>query len=88
MGLDAVEIRLHVEEEFGIEFTDREAEAIRTVGDLLRATTRRYETRDPSRAIAHSEPSLERIIEIVAMQLGISRDRVTAESRFIEDLYS
>jgi acyl carrier protein len=87
VSFDAVEIRLHVEEEFGIEFSDNEAEAIRTVGELFQTVMEHYGAREPSRSIAYSEPSLEKVIEIVALQLGIRQDKVTADSRF-EDLYS
>ena len=81
MGLDSVELVVETEKRFGIVITDREAESIRTVGDLhdlVRAKTEE----------AGSSPSdlWEAVCALVSHQLGASREKLRRETRFVEDL--
>ena len=47
MGLDSVELVLAIEEEFGIDIPDRDAEKMRTVGDMYEWLKIRLSTADP-----------------------------------------
>ena len=84
MGLDSVEIVLHVEEQFDIDVPDETAAAIRTVQQLCDCVVQLVEEQN-SIALDHGE-TMEQVVDIVAMQLGVKRDRVTPEARFVEDL--
>lgn len=100
MGLDGVEIVMLVDEEFGISIPDAEAEACRTVGQLVEAAFHNIKVLPPPSAesqrwrrarfrptapFTRDEVSL-RVRKIVAEQLGLPLDDVREESRFIEDL--
>jgi acyl carrier protein len=81
MGLDSVEIVLELEETFAIDIPDADAEAVQTVGDLTALV----------RDLANLPPELddatfEKIAAIIADQMAYPKDRITRQSRLIEDL--
>lgn len=84
MGLDSVELVLHTEEEFDIEIPDETAAAIRTVQQLCDSVVQLVEEQN-NIALDRNE-TMEQVIDIVVMQLGVKRERVTPEARFVEDL--
>lgn len=84
MGLDSVELVLHIEEQFEIEIPDQTAAAIRTVRQLCDCVVQLVEEQH-NIALDRGE-TMEQVIDMVVMQLGVERSRVTSEARFVEDL--
>ncbi|REJ75259.1 MAG: hypothetical protein DWQ47_07160 [Acidobacteria bacterium] len=83
MGLDLVEIVMRTEEEFDIEISDPEAEAIKTPGELINFVKTRPEV---VRQELKEEEIRNRIWSILEDELGIKREEWTDNSRFIEDM--
>lgn len=84
MGLDSVEIILAVEEEFGLEIPDAEAERLFTVGDLhgfVVAELRRAGRADPDDAAVFA-----RLRGIICRQVGVEPEAVVPTARFAKDL--
>ncbi len=85
MGLDSVELVLHVEEEFDIEVSDEAAEQTRTVQQLHDLVLRLAE--EQKQTVLDGAETMEKLIDIIVMQLGVKREKVVPEARFVEDLY-
>lgn len=80
MGLDIVEMVMEVERTFGFEIPNADAGRLRTVGDLHRYI------RDHVPG-APKDPELwERLVDVIERESGARRDRIRAESSFVEDL--
>ena len=84
MGLDSVELLLHAEEEFDIRIPDEIAEQIRTVRQFHKSVLQI--SKEQNNSVLNSEETMEKLVEIVAEQLGVKREDVTPDARFIEDL--
>ena len=84
MGLDSVELLLHTEEEFEIKIPDETAEQIRTVQQLHDCVLQLVEEQRDLTLDNHE--TMQKLVDIVVMQLGVKRDKVTPEARFVEDL--
>ena len=91
MGLDIVELVMEVEETFGIDIPDQDAERLRTVGDLywyvrehVPSPPASNETRD------HADPPAdelwERLLDVIEKEAGVKRDRLVPTARFVDDL--
>jgi hypothetical protein len=73
MGLDIVELVMAVEEGFGIDIADEEAERIVTVGDLRDAILRRLKNPDPFRV-------WDALCEMIAESAGVLRTQIKPET--------
>ena len=81
MGLDGVEIVLELEDTFAIKIPDEDAEAVKTVGDLV-ALVRDLAGLSPEL----DDATFEKVAAIIADQMAYLKDRITRDSRLIEDL--
>jgi acyl carrier protein len=83
MGLDTVELVMAIEDEFSIVIPDIYAERLLTVGDVTSYVTERLarEGRPLPR-----EQVFERVCKVTCEQAGTTRDRLTEDTRFIDDL--
>ena len=79
MGLDAVELVLEVEDEFGIAIPDRDAERLRTVGDLHDYACRRV-AGVPS-GVCRSRSAFYALRRSVVARLGVDRRAVRPDAR-------
>ena len=110
MGLDGVELVMAIEEEFGCDITDPEAERVATPRDLIDLLMAKQSRGQlfvkPARAPSYTqqlfdlvkpkqpprssplsrEEVAEKVMAITSEQLGISRDNITENSRYIEDM--
>jgi len=84
MGLDSVELVMHIEEEFAIEIPDETAEQIRTVQQLHDCVLQLVE--EKTNTALNSDETMRKVIDIVVMQLGVKREKVTPEAHFVDDL--
>ena len=78
MGIDAIDIVMGLEEEFGIEISS-EAREFQTVGDLSAWISKQV----PSQPATAVWPTVQRI---VAEKLNMPTARVQPESHWVEDL--
>ena len=90
MGLDIVELVMTVEETFGIEIPDRDAERLRTVGDLYWYVREHGQGRPVLSAgspeAAPAGELWERLLDIIERQTGLDRGQLTPAARFVDDL--
>ena len=84
MGLDAVELVMATEEEFGIQIANSDAEKILRVGDLHAYVVRKL--RERNEAGVDEADVWKRLQQVVVEQLGVEPDEVVPSARFIEDL--
>ena len=84
MGLDAVEIVMELEKEFGVSIPDAEASRVVTTADLrdcvLRQLARSGRSPDPQQVWV-------RVRQIIADQSGIAAHLIYPEARLVEDLH-
>ena len=90
MGLDIVELVMTVEEAFGIDIPDRDAERLRTIGDLYwyvreHAPSASVPTVDSQHALPN-DVLWERLIDVIEKETGVERARLTPAARFVDDL--
>ncbi len=84
MGLDTVEIVLWAENEFGVEMPDQEITNIYTVGEFATYIANKVnETKGTSFDYADILPKL---LEVLESDYGVDKDKVTLNSRFVQDL--
>ncbi len=85
MGLASVELIMAIEDEFGVEFPETNAEKFAIVGNLhdfiLLSLKRRGETPD-------EEEVWERVRAIVVEQLGVRLEEVTHAAHIVDDLHA
>jgi len=83
MGLDTVELIMAVEDRFGIDISDQEAERLVTVGLLHQCVvdelTRRGSAVEPQRLY-------EELRALICEQLGVPPEQVVPGAHFIDDL--
>lgn len=83
MGLDSVELVMRIEDEFGVEMSNAEAEKIMLAGDLhafvMKALSHKGEQADEAQVWS-------RVREIIVEQLGVRPEEVTPTAHFIRDL--
>ena len=80
MGLDSVELIMAVEEAFGIEIANAEAETIVTVGDLLQIVLHHLPESE------RSETVWPRLREVIIEDTGVKPDLVTLDAEIVRDL--
>ncbi len=81
MGLDGVEIVLELEDTFAIKIPDEDAEAVKTVGDLV-ALVRDLAGLPPEL----DDATFDKIAAIIADQLHFPEGLIRPDSRLVEDL--
>jgi acyl carrier protein len=88
MGLDSVELVLSVEREWELEIPDAAAERMRTVGDMYWYVLERLTERARAAGGPAPDPAAvwARLVDIIATEIGVERERVRPEASFIEDL--
>ncbi len=88
MGLDSVELIMEIEEHFDINFEDRIAQQMETVGDVLRIVLAKVQAKnDDSEDKSLSEPEvLLQLQKIIARSGGVQIERVTLDARIVSDL--
>ncbi len=84
MGLDSVELVIGSEQEFEIQISDDDAEKVRTVQHLLELVIRL--AKEQNHVDLDHDETFTKIVDIVSEQLGVKRDKVIPEARFVEDL--
>ena len=84
MGLDTVELVMAIEEEFGVEIPDADAERLRSVGDVASYVFEELQRRGRRDMDANSV--IERVRAVTVAQLGVDPDVVFPWTRFVEDL--
>lgn len=84
MGLDTVEFVIEIEQEFGIEISDEDAEKLAIVGDIARYVVAqcKYQTKIE----LTFENALNRVIEILVSSYAIPRRNINSTSHVVEDL--
>ena len=83
MGLEIIEIRISIEDEFGIEIPDAEAAELDTVGKLFDYILAKV---DQSEATTDQANIWQRYITIISNQLNVQSDRIQKNHHFINDL--
>lgn len=83
MGLDTVELVMAVEKRFSIDIVDKDAAQLTTVGQL-----HQYVVEQLSR---QSSPLKQNevyaiLADLICHQLGVKREEVTPDARFVDDL--
>ncbi len=86
MGLDTVELVMALEEEFGVEIPDEEAERIVTVGDARDFIVGKLRERAEGPDVVDPEEVFSRVKATVVEQSGVSPEKVTLDAAFIDDL--
>jgi acyl carrier protein len=84
MGLDIVELVLAVEERFGIEVLDIDAEKVETVGELQELILKRMQRTTEAPPAASEVWSV--LQEILVEEFGIPPGKVKPEARLVADL--
>ena len=90
MGLDTVELLWDVESRFGIEISDADAAACRTVGQLnsivARLIAERASIVQGQRITPEPDLSWAMLVEIVVAESGVSRERIHRDAEWGRDL--
>lgn len=80
MGLDTVEFRMAIEEEFSIEIDDQDAEKLSIVGDIARYVQTKTSNR------VSFEQALSSIITMLVKYFRVPRQNINSQSHIIKDL--
>ncbi len=86
MGLETVEMVMAIEEEFGIEIPETDAEGIIKVGDLSDHVIAKLAAAAPPNEPPDPYAVWARVKEITVYITGVNPDRVTKSALFIDDL--
>ena len=81
MGLDSVLLVVRIEETFGIQIEDREAEKLVTIGDLEQFMIRKLEAENRS-----SKGVYEAIIRVLVEEFDRKPTRLNRQTNFAHDL--
>ena len=83
MGLDIVELFMHVEEHYGIVFADGLASTLETVGLLHQAVVAELDRRGTPR-----DPGIvfDELRTIICKHTGVKPERVVPKATFVRDL--
>lgn len=82
MGLDAAELIMDVEDEFKVDLADQD-EKVHTVGELQCIVLQKISA---SGRVAEPEKVLTKICDLISRKEGISVEKLSAKTRFVEDL--
>ena len=85
MGLDAVEIVMSVEETFGIEISDADAESLQTPKQLIEFICQRIKSSDEA-SICISQRAFHRVRSSAIVTTGISRNVIKLGTR-LSDIF-
>jgi acyl carrier protein len=85
MGLDALEIVLWAEDEFGVDLPDQITRDLRTVGELVGCIGTRQSASAAGRPLTGSEIH-DRLAGLLASRFGLPRERIARDARFAADL--
>ncbi len=89
MSLDSVELVMRIEREFNVDIPDEDARALATVGDMASFLLRAFAQQRASGLAVPSWTSdtlLDALKDIIVDEVGIKRDLITADARFVRDL--
>ena len=86
MGLDTVELVMMIEEEFGVELPDAEAEKITTVGELRDFIVLALKSEAAGKDPSGPEAVLTRIQRILEKEFGIPPEQAVPSAHIIDDL--
>lgn len=86
MGLDTVEFVLAAEKEFGLKLPDDEVSAICTVGEFSDLVHQKLLIKHGLAHCLSNEAVLARIKQLLFEHQAIPENKVTRESRFVQDL--
>jgi acyl carrier protein len=93
MGLELAEIVMDAEDLFKISIPESDGERIRRAGDFHSLISKQLEQRNWSKSIDHPEGPKwtedeiwKELRHMIARGLNVPLERVTKESRFVEDL--
>jgi hypothetical protein len=81
MGLDGVELVMEIEDHFGIEIPDSDAEGLRTVGGIHAYLCARLKGRPASREPCASRATYVRLRDALRVTLGIDPNRLRPSAR-------
>jgi len=84
MGLDTVELVMAVEKRFAIEIPDKVAAQIATVGQLHQYVMEELKRRGSVELTSDRVYTI--LTDLICRQLGVSREAVTPEAHFVNDL--
>ena len=83
MGLDSVELLMAIENYFGIEIPDADADTFEIVGNLSDYVVHTLEDRGEP---VDPEEVWEQVVRITVEQLGVRPEEVTRTASFVNDL--
>ena len=81
MGLEAVEFIIRIEQTFGIQIEDSEAENVRTIGELEQFIIRKLEAENRS-----SKGVYQAIIRVLVEEFDREPSRLNRQTGFVSDL--
>jgi acyl carrier protein len=85
MGLDTVELVMSIEQEFGIEIADRDAEKLHLVGMMHDYVFAKLCARDGRENVIEAAV-WSKLVDVIVEQIGVDPTEVRREASFIEDL--
>jgi acyl carrier protein len=86
MGLDQVEMIMDIEDAFELQFSDGEAQAVKTVGDLVHLVQTKVAERRHLVKTWSAPEIAHRVREIISRNTGVKIDKLHDDARFSEDL--
>ena len=87
MGLDTVEFVVRAEKEFGLKLPDDEVSLIYTVGEFTELIHQKLLIKHGIKHCPSNEAVFEIIKKLLFEEQNISGDRISRNSRFVDDLH-